>query len=656
VSDLETGPRSTSNRAARQVGKDEGRIDELMRQLRQETKAMRQLAAKRDRVDAALARVEARKARLKSAKARLKDVLEEAKSVKKLASADLAKAKRALAGNRKETPLDKMIDDVYDNLTKTGEAPQGILDRLAGESDKTTGRVRERVIVLDKEQRMNGVHQGFLQDDLPMILNRQYDQLSAELGIREALEIGPDGRFQSWKDRLDAVKEDYKDLIQNAPDDRSKQRLRKERDIIVDDLIEMRDRLKGSTLRDEPTTHGWVNWLSSKLRAWTYSRFGGGFLITSQTDLASFKLRHGSIGKALTQYAKVTSKSMKNMAHGLPQNELEAAVAGQELGMGAQQAAARFGSEDLLNGPYASHGIGHGNTRRVTGAIDKASGATTEFVAKASVLPYWNRFWKITAGHMMAAKIRDKAGNFENLSKVEQADFASIGIGRSEAKRIDDLIKKHGHTDEHNVFDPGLDNWPREDARTFLMAIERDMSRAINTPGVGDTPRLMSSPWGKLWLQFQTFAFTFINRYAYPIAQRLAMGDRQAAGSIVMLLGTATNVVIMKDILHGKDPSERFEEDKIAQTMYEVVDRSGILGWMSPYIDSTLKFSGFQGSDRYIRQNAFGSIFGVNAGVINDVGRAGVAISDGEEDAVEKLLLLAPLSTQTRLIDGLMTD
>jgi hypothetical protein len=298
--------------------------------------------------------------------------------------------------------------------------------------------------------------------------------------------------------------------------------------------------------------------------------------------------------------------------------------------------------------------MGHGRTRRVTGGIDKFSEYVNEKVVIFSGLPQWNRFWKLVSGHMMAVRVRDSVGRFDELDELSRADLASVGIGRTEARRLQKQIEKHGSTSEDGRFDPGLENWDSdEDVRTFLMALQRDMNRAINTPGVGDTPRLMNNWAGKTWLQFQTFSFTFINRFIYPAMQRSAMGDRHALASIGIAMAAATNVMIMKDMLHGKNPMDRFKQENAVSTAYEIIDRSGMLGWTSPYVNATATLAGLGGASRYARNNVVTSLLGVNSNLPRDISMALTAAAEGDPDVIQKSLVLLPFSTHLRLFEQL---
>lgn len=220
------------------------------------------------------------------------------------------------------------------------------------------------------------------------------------------------------------------------------------------------------------------------------------------------------------------------------------------------------------------------------------------------------------------------------------------------------FIKQFGKT-EDGRFDPRLEDWHSTSegaaaARDFRIAIMRDMDRAIATPGIGDTPRLMSTWWGKLWLQFQTFAFASLNRTIYPLTQRMvSFQEKQAFMSLGILMAASTFVMIGSDLRNGRDPTERFTQQQYGKTLHEIIDRSGFLGWTSPYADSLLKLSsgitGYGGTSRFARNNALSGILGINAALVSDIQSAAGAAASGDPNVINKLLVLAPFSAQTRL-------
>lgn len=206
-------------------------------------------------------------------------------------------------------------------------------------------------------------------------------------------------------------------------------------------------------------------------------------------------------------------------------------------------------------------------------------------------------------------------------------------------------------------FDPNLEAWLKEPggeqaARDFRIAVQREMTRAVNTPGVGDTPAIMDSWFGKLALQFQTFAFTFMNRYVTPTAQRVMdYRDMRAVVSLGVLAFSSYIVMLGKDLINGRDPSERLKAENLMKTTHELVDRSGLLGWMSPYTDAAFKLSGIGSSDRFSRNSWMESIGGINLALLGDVQRLGSAVSQGRdaEAILKKALVLTPFSTHARI-------
>jgi hypothetical protein len=289
-------------------------------------------------------------------------------------------------------------------------------------------------------------------------------------------------------------------------------------------------------------------------------------------------------------------------------------------------------------------------------------------------LGVWNGGWKVIAGLAMMDKLNSltrrsliAAGQKGELTALEMADLASLGIGRKEAHRIAGFIEKYGETLPNGRFDPHLEKWDGMDgadaARDVELALLRDMNRAITTPDVGDTPRLMSKPLARFLLAFQTFTFAFANQVGYPLAQRLThFQDKKAIMALGMLLGSGLAVMASKDIINGRDPSERFTSEKMGSTVYELIDRTGLLGYLSPYIDSTLKLTsgitGFGGGSRYARNGWAESLLGINFALGSDVQKAGSAVAgmfsaQPDPDVMRKVMALSPFKMQANLLGRL---
>lgn len=612
------------------------------------------LQARADQLNNRLREVESLHAAITRTRRELGDVVSEARKARKIEATSVSKVKRALKSARAKTPLDEMVDDVYDMLSRRGSVPHGIIQRLTAESDRTAGRVKERSLNLSRDQRVDAIQRGWLRDDLSNILHAQTDQLASELSIREALDIGKGKSFESWNDAMQWVERSYQDMIEEAADQKTKNALEAERKRTVLNLTEARDRLKGGNFVEDGTANGWIRWASSKVKQANLIRYGSGFLVSSLTDTATFALRRGSVSGNIARYGVRAAKIMAKASEEDPRH-LEAFIRSVEIGMGAHAAAKRFGTEDALHGSLYGYGIGTGMTRKVTAKVDRAGEIMSEFGVQMGGLPVWNTFLKTVAGLSMLDELAERTMNYGKLSAAHVADLATLGIGRGEADQIARFMKQHGVTDEAGHFDPRLDEWDGEAgleaARNVEIAIMRDMNRAVNTPDVGDTPRLMSTLHGSMLLTFQTFAFTFMNQYAYPLVQRLALfQDRQAMMSLGVLLGSATMVLVGKDILNGRDPAERFRQENMTKTLYEIVDRSGLMGFLSPYADSALKLTGIGGGERYARNGWAESMLGINYALFQDLQQTGATLFSDDPDKFRKLFNVVPYATQARLL------
>jgi len=178
----------------------------------------------------------------------------------------------------------------------------------------------------------------------------------------------------------------------------------------------------------------------------------------------------------------------------------------------------------------------------------------------------------------------------------------------------------------------------------------------------------MGTQFGKLLLQFQSYGFATVNRVLIPAVQRgVTYGDLRTLEAATVMLGAASLVTAIKGYINGRDPSKY----TVGQWSKEVIDRSGVTAYMSPYIDASLKLAKQAGapgigdgfSSRYSRNtNWVESFLGpwwstVKTGM--QVTNEAAAFPAGHGDAKklrEKALLLVPFNQWFRLgrtmIDG----
>lgn len=595
----------------------------------------------------------------KSAKSALEGAAVDLKTTRDLASQNVGQVRRAVraAGNR--TPLDEAINDIVANLMDRGRLPASAMEGVVPES----GRFKARRIVLAPDQKIEAAREGWLRTDLPHILVSEARQISGHLGLRQALDIGRGKTFETWADVERAVTDSYDRLVERSP--ARSGALRNEQAKALADLRGLKDRLLNQV---DPgiDRDSWIMWLQRQMRQYNFIRYGAGMLTSSLPDLGSFALQHRllpmlwqhgreAMAEALTTRGKAT--------------EFKRFLSAAELASHASLLSYRVNDNDL----EAFGGIGaRGSLKnRVTSTIDRYGAALSDFSAKWSGLPQWDRYWKILSGIMTAHDIRDQVGRYDSLSELERTKLASLGIGEREAGRLNDFLTKFGEEDEHGNFDPHWEKWYQtEDGRNaafdMRMAVNRDMNRSRFWPGIGDRPLYMDKWWGKLLGQFQGFAYTFVNRYMTPLFQRAVhYQDMRSAASLAALMVGAVLTMTLKDATRGITPAQRWDfsdPKKVAELGAELMDRSMLPGYLSPYADAAVTLSGLTGPTRFQREGLPEKLLGINSSLVGDASRFGSALSGylhgdtGGDQVVKKLIALSPFSQLLRMGYHLYND
>lgn len=572
--------------------------------------------------------------------------LREVRAGLKLAEKEMKQAKTATnAAQRAYNRADKsnilsVIDDIVDALGDHQKAPFGLLESTVG----TSGRFKDRTIHLSVEQRRMAAERGWLHNDLEYLGDRLYDDTSARMALHDTF-----GQ-QDMKPLLKEIDEEYRQLAQGK-EPKQYAKLMAERDKAKKDVEMGVNRLLG---RAEPPRdpESFAMWGLDKLRQATFLRFVAGFPIASLTDVATTVFQTGFSGLSLKHAAHVT-KLLRSEGIDPASRELRAMLAGAEMSMAHSTASRQY----LLNEAKETMGVGargsalHGITRSIDVVMNTAASRASAW----SMMTSWNAVLKGMAGLAQVDTLSKTLGKYDSLPVGKKAELASIGLGETEAKRVQKMFEQHGTT-SNGEFSANAHLWTDRQAYADLrIALKRTMNRAVMTPGYGDVPLMMSSALGKVVLQFQSYGFATVNRVLMPALQRgLVHGDIKALEGAITLFGAATMVTAIKGYINGRDPSQ-YTAGTWAK---EVVDRSGVTAYLSPYIDGAMKAAGVQTglSTRYSRNtNWWESFLGPWWSTVKTTGQTvneGVAFAHGQGDAErlrEKALLLAPFNQWFRL-------
>lgn len=637
------------------------RATEIAKQLSKETRRFDQLAARAAKYDEALQAAQGRLEAHKVAKKELQDLQKTAKAHHKLEVSDLNKVKKALLRRQKAPGIDQVARQIALNLSQGKHMPA--MGKIFDEVVAKTGRVKERQLRLNREQYLRAVQPNangvsFLRTDLPNLLERQYDELSAHLAMTEVFGLRKGGRFEAWGDSasntratvVGSVKRDYEDLMKGASP-KEVARLQKEMEQRLKDLEMAKARILGQVDNGDPDS--WATWVGRKFRQANHIRFGSGFGLTSLTDIAAVGLRH-NILPMLKEHFSESWASLRNVSEG----ELQSMIYASEFASSNLALAKRVGDVDAFSTDTFGIGPAGSNTQKATGLVDKAFMKASNVSSTLSLLPLWNRFWKTMVGVQMSYKLRDQVLNYASLSDMDKTVLASLGIGKTEATSLARNLEKFSSIGDDGRIDIDFSKWDPTSTRLFKMAIQRDMNRAIVTPGVGDTPRLMSNELGKFMLQFYTFGFATMNRVITPMLQRGANGQSlRAMKTVTLMLSAASVVASGKAVLRGENPADMWEEDNLNDTMLDILDRSSLLAHLSAPTAALAKAAGIAEGSRYSRESAGWNLAGVNVSLgkqLADLASSTVGMADGEfssEDILRKADKVRPFASFTSLLE-----
>ncbi|WP_217632323.1 hypothetical protein, partial [Vibrio parahaemolyticus] len=118
----------------------------------------------------------------------------------------------------------------------------------------------------------------------------------------------------------------------------------------------------------------------------------------------------------------------------------------------------------------------------------------------------------------------------------------------------------------------------------FQSAVLKDVDSTVVTPGVGDTPLMMSNEVGKMILQFKTFIFAQHNRV---VASGIQQGDASFYLGAMGTIALGAMVYVMKQKLSGRDID--YSPNNLVK---EGIDRAGMIGWLSEPLNAVENISG----------------------------------------------------------------
>lgn len=577
----------------------------------------------------------------------------EAQKGKRQAKRDLKKLKRQRKKGDAALSLNEYVDDL---VRKLGDNETDALGGYNSELiNMESGRTKRRHIRLTNAQRREAMRLGILRDDLYGIMQKGVDDISTQLALRQV--FGNKGVAKMVQDEIAEVQAELQPKIDAAPKgSRQRRRLERQLEIAENDIKNGFKRQLG-VLGLPSSPDDWIPWLTQQARAFNYVRYGSGFLIPSTADLSNVVFTSG-FGTFTASNFKAWNRTMSQMSN----REIRMmALASERILQNStvmKMNQAEAGREMTGIGNYGS--LKH-NT---TSTIERVLGGLGEATNVASGMQWWNTRMKALAmvqmqdtfvRHMLKWDEISAASANNIKSQKIVAEMASLGLGSDQIRIIRQMMEKYPPQLVEGIYELDMGRWLKEDIgqdayEAINVALNSVATRAIMTPGKGDTPFLMSNNYAKMVLQFQTYGFVSLNKYMLPAFQRMAnYGDMQAFMSMVLAAGLGYGIVAATDIKRNGEIKDR----SVGQWGYDIVDRAGFLMFLSTPISAGANTFGMTGASRYSQERQdIGLILGPTGGLFTDImGLTRNAVDGDMERVNQSLNKLMPFKLYKQIAD-----
>lgn len=610
--------------SSRRLATLQERVRQLEMRIKTKQDAMDALDLKLEAFTKTVAEATMRKQSLIDMKKLKTALANETKKTARKAKRDLKKLKRKAKATEAKAPLHLYIDDLLLKLGNKKKDPFGGYDSEFVVTE--SGRTKRRHIRLTNEQRRRAIELGILDSDLYRIMMKSVDDLTTRFALNDV--FGNKGIGQMIEDIQNGVRDDFRPLIDAAKKAGKNRRVRQ---------LESQQRKSLKHVENTFARHlgvlglpenaeSMLAWAGQMARQFNYVRYGSGFLIPSTADLANVTFTSG-FGTFTAKNFKAWNRTMSGMSN----REIRLLAIGSERILHNSTVMKMNQAESAREitgvGDYGT------KTHYTTSTIERVLGGLSEGTNIASGMSWWNTRMKALAMVQMQDTFVRYLNRWDTIlgsasannvaSQKIIAEMASLGLGADQIRAIRKMMAKHEPELAEGVYELNMGRWLEEGFEgqqayeAVNIALNSVATRAIMTPGKGDTPFLMSNNYAKMVLQFQTYGFVSLNKYMLPAFQRMAQyGDMQAFMSMVLAAGLGYGIVAATDLKRSGEIKKR----SLGQWGYDIVDRAGFLMFLSTPISAGIQQAGLGGSSRYsMERNRLALLAGPSGGLINDL-------------------------------------
>ncbi len=521
------------------------------------------------------------------------------------------KAMEPLTREEAEDAADEIVNKIIG--APSGLVPAQLLpEKIIGRA----GFTKSRSLLIPDER-----IEDFLESDINHVMESYLRQVGPEI------ELTAQFGSKDMGEQIRQVSEEYTQLIKDAKTPKERAKLEKQREADLRDIEAMRDRLIGTYGAPKDPRSFFVR-AGRVARNVNFLRLLGGMTISAATDLMRPVMQHG-----LSKSLRPMGTMLRNMAAvKVAANDLREMAVGLDYVLSTRTKAIA----DLTD-PYSRRS-----------AFERGLNWGTQKFGNWTLMNQWNSALKSWSGLIVQSRILDNAQLLAAGKEVPQKEvrkLAQIGIDQSMLRRIGEQFAKHGE-DMDGLLTGHSHLWDDRAVReAFQSAVLKDVDSTVVTPGVGDTPLMMSNEVGKMILQFKTFIFAQHNRV---IASGIQQGDASFYLGAMGTIALGAMVYVMKQELSGRDID--YSPNNLVK---EGIDRAGMIGWLSEPLNAVENISGGRFGlgamfgappvSRFQSRNAIGALLGPTFDMAGDGAVIANGVLNGEFDdkqthAVRKLL------------------
>ncbi len=462
--------------------------------------------------------------------------------------------------------LDQLVKDLSNHFpfVKPRKGDYDVNQRYVFKDPRYARANRARELNLDKQAQLELIEAGMIMSDIfalqkiyarqmipDILLTKKYGDPNG-LGFR----FIEDAEMSGFNPGLMSVANEYNiKMAMGKKVNRSK--LLKERDQTLDDLEAGIELIKG--------TYG----LPANPHAWTSTAMRTAKHYNALTMLTGFFA-------AIPDVARVT------MTSGIKRGfATQFEMLGNFLGdgklfkMGKKEAQSFGEAVDMVTGQramlFADVGDMFGLANRLEGAMGKVSAINFMYV---NLMSRWTEMAKSMASVTIGSRIIEDSISWSKgtLGDKWKTALSSSGIDKDMARRIAVQFEQYGEKTKHN-FMANTSQWKDAQAiDAFGAALNKDINITIVTPGLGDTPKWMSTELGSTFAQFKKFAMSATQRM---LMRGMQERDLDFLFGSMLLMGSG---MLIDGVYHKFRFNRDYSKLSLTQKLLNAFDRSGLAG------------------------------------------------------------------------------